>query len=316
MKYKTFKLYKSLLRSIYKIYAKKLFNIKIVYKKVADKPKLEFSSTNDYLKELLESGNPFMAARFGAVENLIIADSVFIENKLRKAYPKSHSQMLCHNAGFFPEDEKNIERFSLLIRDCAAQADLLGVWNDLLEDYIIGTYAPQAKLTDLIALEPYYHKSPWSALLKGKKVLVIHPFEESIQRQYQKNREYIFKDPQLLPSFQLITQKAVQTIAGTKSKFKDWFEALDYMTEEAYKTDFDVAIIGAGAYGFPLAARIKGFGKQAIHLAGATQLMFGIKGKRWDSEPAITRMYNDYWVRPLDSEIPENFKSIENGCYW
>lgn len=316
MKYKKFKLYKSLLRSIYKIYVKRLFNIKIVYKKVADKPKLNFSSTNDYLRDLLESGNPFMAARFGAVENLIIADSVFIENKLRRAFPKSHREMLCHNAGFFPEDEKSIERFSLLIKDCAAQADLLGAWNDLMEDYIIGTYAPQAKLTDLIAIEPYYHKNPWSALLKGKKVLVIHPFEESIQRQYQNNREYIFADSQVLPSFQLVTQKAVQTIAGTKSKFKDWFEALDYMTEEAYKSDFDVAIIGAGAYGFPLAARIKGFGKQAIHLAGATQLMFGIKGKRWDSEPAITRMYNDYWVRPLDSEIPENFNSIENGCYW
>ena len=48
------------------------------------------------------------------------------------------------------------------------------------------------------------------------------------------------------------------------------------------KIDFDVAIIGCGAYGFPLAAKLKQAGKQAIHLAGATQLLFGIKGKRWE----------------------------------
>ena len=44
------------------------------------------------------------------------------------------------------------------------------------------------------------------------------------------------------------------------------------------KFDFDVALIGCGAYGFPLAAKLKTAGKQAIHLGGVLQALFGIKG--------------------------------------
>ena len=75
---------------------------------------------------------------------------------------------------------------------------------------------------------------------------------------------------------------------------------------------FDIAIIGCGAYGMPLAAYCKQIGKKAVHLGGATQLLFGIKGKRWDNYS----LYNDYWVRPLESETPRNAGKIESGCYW
>ena len=55
---------------------------------------------------------------------------------------------------------------------------------------------------------------------------------------------------------------------------------------------FDIAIIGCGAYGLPLAAKLKKEGRQAIHLAGVTQLMFGIKGKRWEENEAFTYVKN------------------------
>jgi hypothetical protein len=62
--------------------------------------------------------------------------------------------------------------------------------------------------------------------------------------------------------------------------------------------DFDVAIIGCGAYGFPLAAHLKRLGKKAIYMGGATQLLFGIKGKRWDNYRLISNFFNEHWVRP------------------
>lgn len=68
----------------------------------------------------------------------------------------------------------------------------------------------------------------------------------------------------------------MQTIADSRDeRFSDWFEALEHMYSEAMKEDFDVAIIGCGAYGFPLAAKIKKAGKIGIHLGGAAQLLFG-----------------------------------------
>ena len=41
--------------------------------------------------------------------------------------------------------------------------------------------------------------------------------------------------------------------------------------------NFDIALIGCGAYGFPLAAFVKGIGKKAVHIGGPLQLFFGIK---------------------------------------
>ena len=88
------------------------------------------------------------------------------------------------------------------------------------------------------------------------------------------------------------------------------------MYEEAMKQEFDVAIIGCGAYGFVLAAMLKRAGKQAIHMGGATQLLFGIKGKRWDEMPQVSKWYNDAWVRPDENEQPKQKNLVEEGCYW
>ncbi|MEI7736983.1 MAG: hypothetical protein WCI49_16050, partial [Ferruginibacter sp.] len=120
----------------------------------------------------------------------------------------------------------------------------------------------------------------------------------------------------ILPDFELKTIAAVQTIAGNKTEFTDWFEALNHMKNQIDATDFDVAIIGAGSYGLPLSAYVKDKGKISIHMGGATQILFGIKGKRWDDHPVISKLYNEYWVRPEVSEIVPNAEKVEGGCYW
>ena len=86
------------------------------------------------------------------------------------------------------------------------------------------------------------------------------------------------------------------------------------LEKEISKIEFDIAILGCGAYGFPLAAYIKRKGKKAVHLGGSTQLLFGIFGKRW--ETSHFSLINKYWVRPAEDERPKNYKSIEDGCYW
>ncbi|MDE3274907.1 MAG: hypothetical protein PUJ80_02655 [Verrucomicrobiota bacterium] len=77
-------------------------------------------------------------------------------------------------------------------------------------------------------------------------------------------------------------------------------------------------LIGAGAYGMSIGAYVKReLGKKALHLGGIKQLLFGIKGRRWDARPKYTNgLYNDAWSRPLDAERPQNFMQIESGGYW
>ena len=43
------------------------------------------------------------------------------------------------------------------------------------------------------------------------------------------------------------------------------------MEDGIAEIDFEVALIGCGAYGLPLAAHVKRLGKKAVHLGGATQ---------------------------------------------
>ena len=177
----------------------------------------------------------------------------------------------------------------------------------------------------LLALEPYWAIEPWTRALEGKKVLVIHPFASLIESQYAEKRELLFQDKRVLPSFELKTLQAVQSIGG-ESEFKDWFEALDWMKTRMDATDYDIALIGCGAYGFPLAAHAKRMGKQSVHLGGALQLLFGIRGKRWDDpsygvrvfgvQNMYKRLFNEAWIYPTESLRPKYANRVESGCYW
>ncbi len=285
--------------------------------KYAGKKRLTLQEGNDYIAKLLESPEPCMVARYGSTELGTVKWLLAQRYGIVKEFSEGAMHSITNNAGFFPKDQKLVRDFGELMMELSAELDLLGVFYWHMEEHIIKNYAPQATIVRARALEPWYVDNPWSKVLAGKKVLVIHPFEETIKSQFEK-REKLFPGTDILPEFELKTIKAVQTIAGEKdSRFETWFNALEYMYSEAMKIDFDVAIIGCGAYGFPLAAKLKQSGKKAVHMAGATQYLFGIKSKRSDnSNHVVAKFINDEWVRPSEAETPKNFKKVEGGCYW
>ena len=146
--------------------------------------------------------------------------------------------------------------------------------------------------------------------------MLVHPFDYTIRSQYAR-RDELFKDKSMLPDFDLITYRPAMTFLGLSSPYRDWFEALAKMCHDVSQIDFDVAILGCGAYGMSLGAFVKrDLKKQAIHLGGVTQILFGIKGGRWDERPRFNALYNDSWVRPCEAERPDNFCQHEGGAYW
>lgn len=276
--------------------------------------------TNHQIADMIKAGTPFMVARFGNTE-LSVMTSV-LKRRLFGNTLETDTRFqewfynLQTGAGFFPGKEELAEDFTDLMIESSKNVDIIAMFHCYLDDYVFTEYMPKSKVTFLNHIEPWRCKEPWTAALKGKKVLVIHPFEESIKSQYLK-RELLFPNTDVLPEFELKTLKAVQTIAGEKDeRFETWFDALEYMYDQAIRIDFDVAIIGCGAYGFPLAAKLKTAGKQVIHMGGATQILFGIKGRRWVDNPRAGIVYNDAWVYPKESETPKNCKIVENHCYW
>lgn len=290
-------------------------------KRYSDNVLLTAEEANRCLFKKIQEGKPFLAGRFGSTELLNMRSYDFGDFVGKKYGKDFHFNHLCQWSGFFPQDISLLPQFVDTMKAACSEVDFLAVWFQAFEDYYMKYNMPQLKdISYLLDFEPWSCKDiHWSAALKGKKVLVIHPFENTIRTQYER-RKLLFPNTDILPDFELKTLKAVQTLAGTKDlRFETWFDALEWMYQEAMKIDFDIAIVGCGAYGLPLAAKIKKEGKQAIHLAGATQLLFGIKGKRWEENEAFTyvkKRFNEAWVYPGDEDKLTDGNKVEGGCYW
>lgn len=285
---------------------------------------------SEIIYNLLSGDKPCMIARFGANElNAIInylgvnSQSHSIWKFIKGEQPEWwwNKKIMYHmqnNAGFFPATPNYMQRFGELMINDSKEIDLLASW--MKDEYYIDKFlSPQTKKVNRECCNPFFTNQPWTKALKRKKVLVIHPFSESIKSQY-KNKEKLFTNPDILPDFELYTIQAVQSIGGI-NKFEDWFKALEWMKTEMDKITYDICLIGCGAYGFPLAAHAKRKGKKAVHLGGSLQLLFGIKGARWEnpkynSKYNYASLMNQYWIKPSKEERPNNANQVENGCYW
>ncbi len=284
------------------------------------------------IAKLVSSHRPYMIARFGFIELECIAWYLAHRDGFKPwKYIQGRSdfsnwtteaiQYLCINAGFFPQNLKLAEQFCELMLECAKEVDILGSWLNY-EKLIYPQHMPER--VHLANLEPFDDSNqPWSKHLAGRKVLVVHPFASTIERQYHEKREVLFANPDVLPLFELQTITAVQSMGGVApAGLPTWFDALDHMKKQIDARDYDVCLVGCGAYGFPLAAHVKSQGKQAIHMGGALQLLFGIKGKRWTEQYGngghnpYLKLFNEHWVYPDPADKPAAAEQVEDACYW
>ncbi|MBR3306967.1 MAG: hypothetical protein IKI75_06920 [Lachnospiraceae bacterium] len=275
------------------------------------------------LKELILSRKPFNAGRMGFFELAVMRNDEFgMRGKLESSM---HSLYCC--AGFFPEDTALAGRFSEEMKSAYGRCDLYACNREPAESYFIDRYtaknivaAEHMGLYDVFKLE-----EPWTSALKGKRVLVVTSFPDSVREQYGK-RELIYPGTEILPEFkELQVYEPLNTIGDMRDeRFTDWFEGLEHMKKEIREKEFDIALIAAGAYGFPLAADIKKSGRQAVCMGGVMQILFGIMGRRWDGSrfggpehmhEKLKRYYNDSWIYPLE-ERPAAADGVEYGPYW
>jgi len=258
------------------------------------------NKSDKIIAEKIKSNKPFMLARYGSTE-------------FRNLINNHDFNLLCFYSGFFPNDKKLLNEFRKVYLENSKFIDILVVWN--YRNHFRNKMKLMKNLPNIKYIVPLFAAGPFNCLwlkeLKNKKILVIHPFKKTIEYQYKKIDKL-----KILPKFKsLQVIKAVQTLGNIEDKrFETWFDALDFMKKEIDKKDFDIALIGCGAYGMPLAAYVKSIGKQALHVGGGLQLFFGIKGKRWDNDPTIK--YTKDWVSPFPEDTPKEHKKIEEGCYW
>lgn len=298
-------------------------------RKIGFSPILEMEDANILITRTITSRYPQLISRLGTVEAELVKHFVHNQRRGECHFPEALKESIRINAGVFPAEDELLSRFSRSYLEDLERVDILGIRSSgaesqfwPLEAWFVKNYAKRAKLVDLESLMPMGNPISWTKSLRGKKVLVIHPFSATITQQYEKRR-LLFPDFDFLPDCEIEVIRAVQSHgenAGSTG-FANWFEATESMSSEIDKKDFDVAIVGAGAYGLPLAAHCKERGKLAIHVGGATQLLFGILGKRWTNPSSpegetVLPLVNKHWVGPAEQEYPSGAGRVEDGCYW
>src|SRR5579872_5978534 len=166
-------------------------------------------SSSTLLRSLIEAGKPLMVARYGSTELGCVLDYLqrqsisnwiaFLTGTRRwvgqRASTPRDMEVL---SGFFPASADSLRKFARQILADSALVDVLGTW--MLEEKFVAHLHPAANLVPLRLLEPFWSEVPWTSALAGKRVLVIHPFAETIEAQYRQ-REKLFSDSRILPSF-------------------------------------------------------------------------------------------------------------------
>jgi hypothetical protein len=285
---------------------------------------MDAESGNAMLLDHVLTGRRIAAGKIGDVElEVLLKFEAFRHDPggfFRSITDEGHEcELLYINAGVFPKREDALTRWAQTYLNALSRIDLLGVWYNKGEEELITKYAPRAALTTITALEPYYHATPWTKALRGKRVLVVSPFADSISRQHARlsGKELFPNDPSIFPDFELTIVRAPFSAALVNPVHKDWHAALADMEERIAAVDFDICLVGAGAYSLPICAYVREtLGRSAVHLGGPMQIFFGIRGRRWDTHPMISKLFNENWTRPMAHERPKRRWKNEGGAFW
>ena len=270
------------------------------------KSRLSPIDSNNFLQNLVEGNEPFLISRVGLGGETIVSAFTLAKQTI----PQQGLYFLYNNAGFYGTNDTS--KFSKMYVDACRNCNAHVYWHSPgfieMEDLIV----PHEKtLLDPSCLESFRFETPWTKSLKGKKVLIINPFKQEIDSQLE-NKHKIWSNAAIL-SGDYITYKSVQSIGG-EGPHRDWYDSFDIMCNDISQIEFDVALLGCGAYGLPLANYIKQtLNKSAIYVGGGLQLYFGIIGKRWENDKDIIKNRNEHWIRPNPTK---NLEKVEGGCYW
>lgn len=268
---------------------------------------------NALISHLFEKGRPFVAGRLSMGAELCLLSAFKRgENPIR---PCGQPHRL---SGIYPETPDMLRSFARNYQDSLQMltySDVMATFGQPSETEIL-KHLPVTIVKNR-AIEPFYFEEPWSVHLKGKSVLIVHAFIPSIKCQLRRAQK-LFSSPKILPPFKAKFVHMPQALGG-KTPHGSYMETLSFVKKNIdAEGPFDVAIIAAGAYAMPLAMHCKiKHNATAIAMGGGSQLLFGLKGHRWDTHPKVSKLYNKNWMYPLEVDTPSNAKSIERGGpYW
>jgi len=271
----------------------------------------------NYIMGKLKAEQPFIIPRVAGIENIVA-----FHKKITPQYQKT----MKNNAGVQISNDKSLNLYCKEYTKAFKNCEIYTGWSKKDNVYTTGVGASQdwieynickgkpmawARALDVFN---YIHSNAWTTALKGKRILIISAFIESIKEKIGKPIYPV----DLFPDCSFVFIKPPQTQGENLSlewyiEYDKWFKLLD-----TYKDEYDVALVSCGGTGNIVCNHIFECGKSAIYIGGVLSTYFGVYNSRMLSENkyAVTAYLNQHWSRPKVSERPAGFKNVESGCYW
>lgn len=285
------------------------------------------------IKESVAKNRGFAMGKLGFSEQFLLGYLPFKLESPTRIQLKAYEAMLRYHCeiqfGIFPTHPSFLHEFAQFYVKHVQQIDILGLFQAEQEEKII-------KMNDLNSLFiPYQHTEPDRSIpsnesncylrhFKGRKILFISPYADLLKA---RAKEDIFESvwsntqkkwfwPSEVSSYE-IPYSYVNSVQ-THNTYTTSIHLFDTICADVGSMDFDIALIGAGALGLPIASYLKSQGKIAISLGGHLQVLFGIRGDRWSKDEFWTTNYiNKSWIEMPEKYHPENRTILtDNGAYW
>ncbi len=295
----------------------------------------EIAVGSERILRTMQSGKPFFIGRNGSTEQAALS-FWFTLRKSGRTWPTDIRRNLYIGAGIWPPTDESLDKWAQEYMSALGLVDGLAAgWYRPFanaESVLLDYAAPKAFRTPLRALETYYTlpEFRWTRHLANKKVAVVTSFSKTVAEQTSSpDRIYsIWKSMKEAGTILPLTttwipirshfhsEVAMGDSTEWPAEINNWDEAANYIVEGVKASGATVALIGCGALGMIIGGRLRQLGISVVVMGGAIQVLFGIKGRRWERHEVISKFWSESWVWPSESETPRGSLKIEGGCYW
>lgn len=289
---------------------------------------------NVIYRSVLDSPAPMAITKIGSTE------SKYVSHYLQKNYDKLQDRKhLWRNSGVFCKDDHSFYRWCDAYISGIRSSDYVHLWQEfcfmssyqpaliatclqgLTDSYLLKALNPPLKHYPVscpheLWLPFFLEEKGWHYALQHKKVLVITAAKHTFEHQ-AKLYDKIWPGAKL-GGFSFVQVPHSELLTGENlDNPLDWQDKVKLVQAEITKHDFDFALVGCGGIGLIIIDFIKNqLGKSCAYLGGNLQLVFGIKGNRWENANLPGYAANEYWIKPFLEDTPKNFMQLDCGAYW
>jgi hypothetical protein len=284
------------------------------------------------LEKSIKEKAGFAAGKAGFSEQAFLRYSLIssqpdsLKKRAYEAFLKYHCDYM---TGVFPSTPKFLKIFAQFFLENIGDLNILGLMDGKNEFQLMSSLQIEAKLTYFQSMEPDRSIPEnlslcYLLLFRGKKILLISPYAEFIASRAKADIYDSVWQASEKKWFSPLSIEALNipysyiSASETHALYHDSVELYQTICTQISKLEFDIALIGAGALGMPIARYVKSLGKVGLSLGGHLQVIFGVAGGRWRNDPDwVARYLNEYWVDvPPNYHPPLSKQLSDGGAYW